>query len=115
MKEYLSKEIVILGAEILREKKAQDIVILNLTKLAPICDYFLIAGGNSKTHTKALADYLENSFKKEKILKKSIQGYLEGSWILLDYGEVIIHIFTEEKRKFYNLEEFWHKAERINF
>ena len=96
--------------EILEEKKAGDIVILDVRKLTWITDYLVIATGETSIQTRAIAEAVIEKFNNPPF---SIEGF-ETSWILLDYGEFILHIFLPEVRQFYNLEKLWMDAERIN-
>lgn len=96
--------------EILEEKKANDIVILDVRKLTWITDYLVIASGETTVQTRAIAEAIVEKFEKPPF---SIEGF-ETSWILLDYGDFVLHVFLPEVRNFYNLEKLWMDAERIN-
>lgn len=100
--------------KVLDEKKAKDITTIDIAEKTILADYFVVASGTSSTHIKALADNIEYELKKEKIYPNKIEGYQSNSWILLDYSEVIIHIFTEEERRNYNIEELWEKFKNLN-
>ena len=93
--------------ELLDEKKAIDIKIIDISKISVIADYFIIAGGSNERQVKALADNVEESLGKEGIEPKHIEGYQGANWILMDYGDVIIHVFNQEQRLFYDLERIW--------
>ena len=95
--------------KILNDKKAENVVTSDVKNKSSLADYFVIATGTSSTHIKALADNLDTDLKKENILPRKIEGYNTGSWILLDYNEVIVNIFTEAERQKYNLEELLEK------
>ncbi len=89
------------------DKKALDIKVLSISKLTPIADYFIIASGNSSTQVMAIADEIEDKMLEagaEEIIK---EGYQSGRWILLDYNDIIVHVFHKEEREFYNLERLW--------
>ncbi len=90
----------------LDEKLAEDIKVVNLDN-SSIADKFIIASGGSINQTKALADYIEDDLEKEGYHLLSKEGLREGEWILLDAGEVIVHIFTQRQRKFYDLDNLW--------
>ena len=100
--------------KILNDKKAIDIEKIDVAEKTILADYFIIASGTSSTHIKALADNIEYELKKEKIYPNKIEGYQSNSWILLDYSDIIIHIFTEEERKNYQIEELWKKFKNLN-
>lgn len=96
--------------KILDDKKAEDIKVIKTTEHTIISDYFVVANGTSNTHVKALADEVEYEMEKSGIKPAHIEGRATG-WILLDYGEVLVHIFTKDSRDFYNLERLWTDAE----
>lgn len=100
------KEIV----KILDSKKGEDIKVIKTEGHTIISDYFVVCNGTSNTHVKALADEVEYEMDKKGITPAHIEGRATG-WILLDYGEVLVHIFTKESREFYNLERLWTDAE----
>lgn len=106
---FVQSEVVIKG---LQELKAQNIVRLNLTNVnGAICDYFVICTATSDRHAQALADSVEE-FMKNKTASRPlcVEGYQMGEWILLDFVDVVVHIFLEEKRLFYRLESLWGDA-----
>ena len=94
-------------------KKAADIKILDLRGLSSIADIFIICSALSNRQTAAISDFIERYLKNFGIKPLSVEGKNEGQWILLDYGEVVIHVFYEPVRKFYNLEGLWSDAKRI--
>jgi len=89
------------------DKSGLDIQSINITELSSIANYFVIASGSSDRQVKAIADNIEHEAKLLEIFPKGIEGQREGRWILLDFYDVIIHIFHEEERGLYNLEELW--------
>jgi len=91
---------------LLEDKKAIDLKTLNIIEQSTLADYFVIASGTSNTHIKALADNVEVELKKEDIYPNKIEGY-NTEWILMDYGDVVVHIFTEKERQNYDLEELY--------
>ena len=95
------------------EKKAERLVILDLSKLSCFTDFFVICNGNSDRHVQAIADCIEQFLGKQKIKPLSIEGHSEGRWILLDYGEVVVHVFQDMLRDYYDLEALWSSATRI--
>ena len=109
-----SKELVREIAKVLNEKKAMDIVAIKTEEVTIVSDYFVIASGTSNTHTKALADDVEYEIKQRTgIAPEHIEGRATG-WILLDYGTVIVHIFQQENREYYNLERLWADASIVD-
>ncbi|MEO5355874.1 MAG: ribosome silencing factor [Nitrospirae bacterium YQR-1] len=105
------KEIV----ESLSEKKGDEVVVLDLRGLTPIADFFVICTGGSTSHIKALADSVESKLKERKIKPLHIEGQKNYSWVILDYGDILIHIFNPEARAYYELERFWLDARRVYF
>lgn len=99
----LAKEI----AKILDSKKAQDIVAIGISNLTIVADYFVIASGTSITHIKTLAEEIEVKLKEKGIAPLRVEGANSSSWVLLDYNDVIVHIFHNETRDFYSLERLW--------
>ncbi len=91
-------------------KKAVDISVLKVTELTTVTDYFVITNGTSSTQNQAIADEIAKKSGKKPI---SIEGYDTAEWILIDFGEVIVHIFSEEKRAYYDLESLWADAEKL--
>ncbi len=103
-----SKEKTDLICKILSDKKANGIVYLDVEKKTSLCDYFIIAGGRSKTHVKTLAENLEEKLKKEYgLLPQRVEGVQGGRWAVLDYADVIVHLFGDEERDFYCFERLW--------
>ena len=95
-------------------KKGMDIKLLKIDKVSSLADYFLICTGTSNTHVKTLCDYAQYIMEElgEPMLGR--EGHRGNAWELLDYGSVVIHVFTEEARKFYDLERLWADAEQVN-
>ena len=99
--------------KILDKKKAVDLKAIHITDYSIVADYFVIATGTSNTHVKSLADELEYEMSKLGIEPNHMEGKATG-WIVLDYGTVIVHIFTGESREYYNLERLWSDAEDVD-
>lgn len=110
-----SKEMALLAAKAAAAKKGRDITILRLEELSLITDYFVIVNGNSRVQTQAIADNVEEEMELAGFRLSRREGYPEGRWILLDFGDVIAHIFQEEERNFYSLERLWGDAPEISF
>lgn len=96
------------------EKKATDIVLLKMGGVVSYADYFLICGGRSDRQVRAIAQSIEEELKKLGHRTLGIEGVSQGKWVLLDYGDVIIHIFQESVRRFYDLEGLWIDAPRVD-
>ena len=95
------------------QKKAQEILVLRLSAITEFTDYFIICSGASTRQTQAIADAVIEELKKAQTRPLHTEGYNNAEWILIDYGAFVIHIFTEESRKFYDLERLWRDAERV--
>lgn len=110
--EELAKKI----AEVADDKKAVDIILLKVSDVSYLADYFVIATGFSKTQIRAISDEIEAKIVEEfQQYPLRVEGKTDGNWILQDYGDVIVHLFLPEDREYYNLEAFWGHAERIEF
>jgi len=96
-----------------QEKIAKDTIIMDLDHLTLIADYFVITTGESSLQLKAISNHIMRTAKKNKIKLLSMEGKPETGWILLDYGDTVVHIFSKEKREFYNLEHIWQEAKII--
>jgi ribosome-associated protein len=94
-------------AEVLEDKKAKDTEIIDIKELTILADYFIICSGTSTRHVKSLADAVEEKLEELGIFKSNKEGYDSAGWILLDYGDVVVHIFREEERQYYNIERLW--------
>ncbi len=95
------------------DKKAQDVVVLDVRGLTSLADAFIICSGRSSRQVTAIADHIKRTLKKQSLKPLNVEGTGQGHWVLLDYGHVIIHVFYEETRRFYDLEGLWADAERL--
>lgn len=102
-----------MAAAAAEDKKAKDTVILKLNNLTLIADYFVITSGDSEPQLKAISNFIMRKLKENQIRLLHYEGKPETGWILLDYSDVIVHIFSEEKRNFYDLEYIWQEAKKI--
>ena len=109
-----AKEVALAVIKALDEKKGIDIKLLKIDKVSSLADYFLICTGTSSTHVKTLCDYAEYTLEQlgEPMLGR--EGHRGNSWELLDFGSIVVHVFTEEAREFYALERLWADAEQID-
>jgi ribosome-associated protein len=109
-----SLQMALAAARTAKENRGQDVVVLDMRRITPVFDYFVIATGNSRRQLHAISDEIErvvaDSLKDKRM---GLEGYDESRWILLDYGNVVIHLFDEETRGFYALEDFWSEAQRV--
>lgn len=109
-----SKELVEFSCRLLDNKKATDIVVLDIRNVTSLGDYFVIASGSSSTQVKALAAELEDKLSKEGVEPGRVEGESSAMWVLMDYNDVIVHVFLAETRDFYCLERLWADAPRID-
>ena len=111
-----SQELAIMIAQAAAERKAGDIVVLRVDEVSYIADYFVIVTGYSRVQVRAIASAIEEKVGEEYLRHPlRTEGKAEGTWVLQDYGEVIVHIMMPTEREFYNLEAFWGHAETIEF
>ena len=109
-----SKELVLKIVKILDENKGKDIVVLHLGEDIAISDYFVICSCLTQKHAQSLADKIEMELKKDKQYNFGKEGYRDGKWVLLDYGDAVVHIYQEETRKYYDIEDLWGDAPRLS-
>lgn len=94
-------------------KKAESLVVLDVSQLSSVADAFIICSGSSHRQVTAITEHIQRDLKKIKIRSLHIEGRKEGHWVLMDYGSVVIHVFHEPVRRFYDLESLWIDAKRI--
>ena len=110
-----SKKLAWQIASAAEDKKAQNIVLLNVSDVSYLADYFVIVTGFSRTQLNAIAESIEERLEEFELYPIRVSGKREGNWIVQDYGDVIVHSFLPEEREYYDLEAFWGHAERIEF
>ena len=109
------KELAIIAAKALDDKKGQEIAVIEITDQTTLADYFVIATGSSSTQINALSGAVEKAMEEqggESLLHR--EGHRDGTWVLLDYGSVVVHIFSGEAREFYSLERLWSDGKRMD-
>ncbi len=109
-----SLETARLAVKALLRLKGLDVSVIKIRDISSIADYFVVATGTSNTHVRALADEVEYRLDNEGISVSHIEGYRSDSWILLDYVDVVVHVFSDEGRKYYDLERLWQDGEKID-
>lgn len=115
-KEYAEKSSLEVAQLISRaglEKKAEDLVILDVAELSGFADYFVIMSGRSTRHVQGLAAAIDHDLSSKRLKNSSTEGLEDGQWVLLDFNDVIVHIFYSETREFYDIEGLWHDAPRV--
>ena len=108
------KEVAIHVTKALDEKKGMNIKLLRIDHISTLAEYFIICTGTSNTHVKTLCDYAEYAMEQVGEPMLGREGHRGNSWELLDYGAVVVHVFTDEARQFYNLERLWADAEQVD-
>ena len=108
-----SKQLAVKASELIFEKKGYDVRILDLSKLTSFADYFVICSADSETQVKAISDEVEKRLRDEGVHSWHREGYNALNWVLLDYVDVVVHIFKKDARQFYNLEKLWGDAPAV--
>lgn len=108
-----SKEMTKLAVQALEDKKAEDIHIIDISEISVIADYFIIAGGNNGNQVQALIDNVDDTLGRAGYLDRKVEGYNTANWVLMDYKDIIVHVFDKENRLFYNLERIWRDGKKI--
>lgn len=103
------------AAKLLDEKKAENINVIKIEEISSLADYFVIATGRGETHVRSLADELEEKLKAQGVAPARVEGYRSNSWILLDYTSVVVHVFTQEARDFYDLDRLWADGMKVEW
>jgi len=101
------QEIVLQLSQLLYDRKAQDIVALKVSELTVLCDYLVIASGRTQNQVIALADAVDDLFAQTDLVLRRSEGRREGEWVVMDYGQLIVHIFQRDQRTFYGLDRLW--------
>ena len=109
-----SLELAVQAVKTLDEKKAADLKIIGIRDVSVLADYFVLATGTSGTHVKALADEVEFRLGEAGVEPGHTEGYRSNTWVLLDYGSVVVHVFTPESRRFYDLDRLWQDGQIID-
>ena len=109
-----SLNMVKIAYDALDDKLAEDIKIIDIRSISVLADYFIIADGNNKNQVQAMVDNVHEELFKAGYEMKQMEGYREGNWILLDFGDIIIHIFDKENRLFYDLERIWKDGKEVS-
>lgn len=102
-----SKEIAKIAVNALEDKKVEDLRIIDISGISIMADYFIIGSGSSQTQVHALANNVEEKLHEVSVKPRQIEGYQSASWILMDFNDIVVHIFNKEDRLFYNLEKIW--------
>lgn len=108
-----SKELSTVIGNFLLEKKASDVISINIQEKSIVADYYVLATAKSSPHVKALSEYLEEELDKYGVAAIRREGTREGRWAVIDFGDVVVHVFNDETRLFYNLEKLWTDGDNV--
>lgn len=108
------REMAGLAIEALEDKKAEDIRVIDIREVSVIADYFIIANGANKSQIQTLSDAVEEKLGRAGYLMKQKEGFRNANWVLLDFGDIIVHIFDKENRLFYDLERIWRDGKNVD-
>ena len=114
MENLKSKEMVKLAVQALEDKKGEDIKVIDITGVSVLADYFIIASGTNKNQVQALVDNVDETLGRAGYEAKQMEGYTTANWVLLDYNDIIVHVFDSENRLFYDLERIWRDGKTIS-
>ncbi|MBR1703282.1 MAG: ribosome silencing factor [Lachnospiraceae bacterium] len=113
-KEKNDKTLLQLAVEAMEDKKAEDIRAIDISEVSVVADYFLIGGGTNRSQIQAICDNVEEKLGRAGYPVKQIEGYETANWILMDFGDLIVHIFDKENRLLYDLERLWRDGKEVN-
>lgn len=109
-----AKKMAQIAYNAMEDKKAEDIRIIEIGEISTIADYFIIANGTNSSQVQALVDGVDEALSKEGIEPQRIEGNRSSNWILMDYGDIVIHVFSKEDRLFYDLERIWRDGKTLS-
>lgn len=109
-----SKKLAKIAYNAINEKKGTDIRILDISQISIMSDYFLLVSGSNRNLVQAIADNVKEKLYKEGFSPRQIEGYQSANWILMDYNDIVVHVFNEEDRSFYNLDKIWLDSKEIS-
>ncbi len=115
MRKTSARTLAITCARVANEKKAKEIRVLDLRRLLYVTDFFVIASGRNRRQLQSITDEIREILPRRKAILLSLEGYKEGSWILLDCGDVVVHLFLDETRSYYDLEMLWGDVPRVRW
>ena len=114
MADSKSKEMVKAAIEAMKDKKAEDIRVIDISNVSVIADYFVIASGSNTNQVQAMADSVREALGRAGHEPRQVEGYGSANWILMDYNDIIVHIFSDESRTFYDLERIWRDGKEVS-
>ncbi|CAK8718616.1 MAG: ribosome-associated protein [Candidatus Electronema aureum] len=112
-REHTALDLAAVCARIALDTKAEDLAVLDMRGRSSFTDYFILMSGRSTRHVQGLAEAIESELNSKRISSQHAEGLQEGLWVLLDFGDVVVHVFYKDQRSFYDLEGLWHDAPRV--
>ena len=109
-----AKELAKIAVNALEDRKAEDVTVIDISEISPIADYFIIANGTNQNQLQAMRDAVDEALYKAGVKVQQVEGNQNSTWILMDYGDIIIHIFSKEDRLFYDLERTWRDGKIVD-
>ena len=109
-----AKEIAKIAVNALEDRKAEDVTVIDISEISPIADYFIIANGTNQNQLQAMKDAADEALYKAGVKVQQVEGNQSSTWILMDYGDLIVHLFDEENRLFYDLERIWRDGKTLD-
>ena len=109
----VSKKMALMAVDALEDRKGEDVRVIDISEISTLADYFIIAGGTNINQVQAMADNVQEVLGRVGHMTKNVEGYEAGNWILLDFGDIIVHVFDNENRLFYDLERIWRDGKTI--
>jgi ribosome-associated protein len=109
----VSKKMALMAVDALEDRKGEDVRVIDISEISTLADYFIIAGGTNVNQVQAMADNVQEVLGRAGHVTKNVEGYEAGNWILLDFGDIIVHVFDNENRLFYDLERIWRDGKSI--
>lgn len=109
----VSKKMALMAIEALEDRKGEEIRLIDISEISTLADYFIIASGTNINQVQAMADSVQEKLGRAGHMTKNVEGYESGNWVLLDFGDIIVHVFDRENRLFYDLERIWRDGKSI--
>ena len=110
----VSKKMALMAIDALEDRKGEDIKVIDISTISTLADYFIIASGTNVNQVQAMADSVQEVLGRAGHMTKNVEGYDTGSWVLLDFGDIIVHVFDRENRLFYDLERIWRDGKFVD-
>ncbi|SDA65088.1 ribosome-associated protein [Butyrivibrio sp. INlla18] len=110
----VSKKMAAMAVDALEDRKGEDVHVIDISEISTLADYFVIASGTNINQVQALADNVQEVLGRQGFMTKDVEGYDAGNWVLLDFGDIIVHVFDSENRLFYDLERIWRDGKLVD-